>query len=418
MIARNPDRARRSACGPTRATASRSSATSPTTSTTRPRSSPARSTALVDAGEVRHSDVAVFYRTNAQSRVFEEVFIRVGLPYKVVGGVRFYERTRGARRARLPAGAGQPGGHGQPAAHPQHAQARHRRPGRGAASRRYAERRADLVRRGAAAGRRRIPGWRPASVSGDRGVRRDARRAARSWSRAAPSPADDPRGGAGATGYLAELEASEDPQDETGWRTWPSSSRSRGSSRARRGRRLRATPEVDGRRARPGSLAAFLEQVSLVADADSIPDATTRRRGHPDDPAHREGPGVPGGVPHRLGGRGVPAHARARRPRSWPRSAGWRTSASPGRGSGCTCPGRVMRSRVGRSPSYNPASRFLDEVPAELVEWRRVEPERLRRRSAGSAFGAVARHRRRPGRPGGPASARWTPALSWRWATG
>ena len=37
-------------------------------------------------------DVAVFYRTNAQSRVFEEVFIRVGLPYKVVGGVRFYER--------------------------------------------------------------------------------------------------------------------------------------------------------------------------------------------------------------------------------------------------------------------------------------------------------------------------------------
>ncbi|NEE48635.1 ATP-dependent DNA helicase PcrA, partial [Streptomyces sp. SID8455] len=37
-------------------------------------------------------DVAVFYRTNAQSRVFEEIFIRVGLPYKVVGGVRFYER--------------------------------------------------------------------------------------------------------------------------------------------------------------------------------------------------------------------------------------------------------------------------------------------------------------------------------------
>jgi DNA helicase II / ATP-dependent DNA helicase PcrA len=40
----------------------------------------------------RPSDVAVFYRTNAQSRVFEEVFIRAGLPYKVVGGVRFYER--------------------------------------------------------------------------------------------------------------------------------------------------------------------------------------------------------------------------------------------------------------------------------------------------------------------------------------
>src|SRR5690606_1008810 len=47
---------------------------------------------LTDAGTARPGDVAVFYRTNAQSRVFEEVFIRVGLPYKVVGGVRFYER--------------------------------------------------------------------------------------------------------------------------------------------------------------------------------------------------------------------------------------------------------------------------------------------------------------------------------------
>ncbi len=47
---------------------------------------------LADAGEASPGDVAVFYRTNAQSRVFEEVFIRSGLPYKVVGGVRFYER--------------------------------------------------------------------------------------------------------------------------------------------------------------------------------------------------------------------------------------------------------------------------------------------------------------------------------------
>ncbi|NOY56638.1 MAG: DNA helicase PcrA [Actinobacteria bacterium] len=38
------------------------------------------------------SDVAVFYRTNAQSRVLEEVFVRYALPYQVVGGVKFYER--------------------------------------------------------------------------------------------------------------------------------------------------------------------------------------------------------------------------------------------------------------------------------------------------------------------------------------
>jgi DNA helicase II / ATP-dependent DNA helicase PcrA len=47
---------------------------------------------LSDAGAATPGQVAVFYRTNAQSRVFEEVFIRVGLPYRVVGGVRFYER--------------------------------------------------------------------------------------------------------------------------------------------------------------------------------------------------------------------------------------------------------------------------------------------------------------------------------------
>jgi DNA helicase-2/ATP-dependent DNA helicase PcrA len=47
---------------------------------------------LTDEDLAQPSDVAIFYRTNAQSRVFEEVFIRVGLPYKVVGGVRFYER--------------------------------------------------------------------------------------------------------------------------------------------------------------------------------------------------------------------------------------------------------------------------------------------------------------------------------------
>lgn len=48
--------------------------------------------ALADAGEISYNDVAVFYRTNNSSRALEEVFIRAGIPYKVVGGVRFYER--------------------------------------------------------------------------------------------------------------------------------------------------------------------------------------------------------------------------------------------------------------------------------------------------------------------------------------
>src|SRR3984885_1000042 len=48
--------------------------------------------ALANRGDITYNDVAVFYRTNNSSRSFEEVFIRAGIPYKVVGGVRFYER--------------------------------------------------------------------------------------------------------------------------------------------------------------------------------------------------------------------------------------------------------------------------------------------------------------------------------------
>ena len=47
--------------------------------------------ALFDTG-VGYGDIAVMYRTNNSSRAIEEVFIRTGIPYKVVGGTRFYER--------------------------------------------------------------------------------------------------------------------------------------------------------------------------------------------------------------------------------------------------------------------------------------------------------------------------------------
>ena len=47
---------------------------------------------LADEHGVRPRDVAVFYRTNAQSRALEEAFMRAGQPYKVIGGTRFYDR--------------------------------------------------------------------------------------------------------------------------------------------------------------------------------------------------------------------------------------------------------------------------------------------------------------------------------------
>ncbi len=47
---------------------------------------------LHDGGDLRWSDMAVFYRTNAQSRVLEEQLIKAGVPYRVVGGTRFFDR--------------------------------------------------------------------------------------------------------------------------------------------------------------------------------------------------------------------------------------------------------------------------------------------------------------------------------------
>jgi len=49
-------------------------------------------TRLADRHGVPAGDCAVFYRTNAQSRVLEEVLIRLGQPYQIIGGTRFYER--------------------------------------------------------------------------------------------------------------------------------------------------------------------------------------------------------------------------------------------------------------------------------------------------------------------------------------
>jgi DNA helicase-2/ATP-dependent DNA helicase PcrA len=47
---------------------------------------------LHEVGDSRWGDMAVFYRTNAQSRVLEDSLMRAGIPYKVIGGTRFYDR--------------------------------------------------------------------------------------------------------------------------------------------------------------------------------------------------------------------------------------------------------------------------------------------------------------------------------------
>ncbi|MEK9200875.1 MAG: UvrD-helicase domain-containing protein [Patescibacteria group bacterium] len=47
---------------------------------------------IQDSGFNKYSDFAILYRTNAQSRILEEVFLHMSIPYTLVGGVRFYER--------------------------------------------------------------------------------------------------------------------------------------------------------------------------------------------------------------------------------------------------------------------------------------------------------------------------------------
>ena len=160
---------------------------------------------LSDAGDAQPKDVAVFYRTNAQSRVFEEVFIRVGLPYKVVGGVRFYER-REVRDALA---------YLRVLANPEDVvslrrilntpASRHRRPGRVAVEESFAEReRITFGRR--CAGSSEVGALAPRSVNAVDRLRPAAGR-----------PAHPRRGGTGPatlleavleqTGYLAELQS-------------------------------------------------------------------------------------------------------------------------------------------------------------------------------------------------------------------
>ncbi len=45
------------------------------------------------AAGTSYDDIAVFYRTNAQSRILEDMFLRAGVPYKIVGGTRFFDRA-------------------------------------------------------------------------------------------------------------------------------------------------------------------------------------------------------------------------------------------------------------------------------------------------------------------------------------
>jgi len=215
---------------------------------------------LADAGLATPGQVAVFYRTNAQSRVFEEVFIRVGLPYRVVGGVRFYER-REVRDLlaylRL-------------IANPADEVSLRRvlnNPKRGIGDRAEEYVAAHAQRKGmtfaeALARPSDVPGLAARSAAAIEGF--NALMAGlRELAGTAPV-ADLAEAVLGRTGYITALEDSSDLQD---------------ASRVENLEELVSVArEFDGSRAgvggepEGGTLADFLEQVSLVADADEIPE--------------------------------------------------------------------------------------------------------------------------------------------------
>ncbi len=345
---------------------------------------------LTDAHGVRPGDVAVFYRTNAQSRALEEVFVRVGLPYKVVGGTRFYER-REVKDALA---------YLRVLANPDDTVNLRRIlnvPKRGIGDRAEAcvVALADRERVSFAAALLRAeeaPGIATRSLSSITAFN-DLIEGLRTLVEAGSGPAVLLEAVLEQTGYLAELRASHDPQDE---------------SRIENLSELVAVAqeyEATAAEAPDGpSLTEFLEQVSLVADADEVPDEAVADGEHSAQPHEDAGvvtlmtlhtakglefPTVfltgmeDGTFPHMrsLGDHGELAEerrlayvgiTRARERLYLSRAA--------------------VRSAWGQ-PNYHPASRFLEEIPAALVDWRRSESTGVRP----SSTPAVARLAQRPG---------------------
>jgi DNA helicase II / ATP-dependent DNA helicase PcrA len=316
---------------------------------------------LGDEGAAKPGDVAVFYRTNAQSRVLEEVFIRFGLPYRVVGGVRFYER-REVRDALA---------YLRTLANPDDTVSLRRilnTPRRGIGDRAEAAVEALAQRDGATfwqALRRAAdaPGLATRSlrsIEGFVGLIDDLRGlAADGVGPAAVLEAVFDR-----TGYLDELSESDDPQDET---------------RVDNLRELVAVAsEFEASETGDGTLTGFLEQVSLVADADEIPEGDDHGGVVTLMTLHTakglEFPvvfltGLEDGVfPHQ---RSLyePKELEEERRLAYVGITRARQRLYLSRA--------TVRSAWG-APSHNPASRFLGEIPDRLVDWRRTEADQTR----------------------------------------
>ncbi|UJB43534.1 DNA helicase PcrA [Streptomyces sp. A1-5] len=323
---------------------------------------------LTDAGDAKAGDVAVFYRTNAQSRVFEEIFIRVGLPYKVVGGVRFYERKE--VRDIL--------AYLRVLANPEDAVPLRRIlnvPKRGIGDRAEAMIEALALREKITfpqALRRVDEAYGMAARSANAVKRFNAlMEELRTIVESGAGPATVLEAVMERTGYLAELQASTDPQDET--RIENLQELASVALEFEQGRGEGEAPE--GAAAGPGTLAEFLEQVALVADSDQIPDEDEEGSGVITLMTLHTAKGLEFPVVFLTGMEdGVFPHMRAlgqtKELEEERRLAYVGITRARERLYVTRC---TMRSAWGQ-PSYNPASRFLEEIPDAYVEWKRTGP--------------------------------------------
>ncbi|MGW0984698.1 DNA helicase PcrA [Streptomyces sp. NPDC002486] len=312
---------------------------------------------LTDTGEAKAGDVAVFYRTNAQSRVFEEVFIRVGLPYKVVGGVRFYERKE-VRDVLA---------YLRVLSNPEDSVPLRRIlnvPKRGIGDR--AEAMIDALSQ-----REKISFPQALKrVDEAYGMAARSTNAVKRFNALMEDLRTIVESGAGPatvleavlerTGYLAELQASTDPQDET---------------RIENLQELAAVAmefeQERGEDEQP-SLSDFLEQVALVADSDQIPDeedgdgVITLMTLH--TAKGLEFPvvfltGMEDGVFPHMRALGQTKELEEERRLAYVGITRARERLYLTRS--------TLRSAWGQ-PSYNPPSRFLEEIPPAHVEWKRT----------------------------------------------
>ncbi len=310
---------------------------------------------LGDEGLARPNDVAIFYRTNAQSRSIEDILVRTGMPYRVVGGVRFYER-REVRDALAYLRA---------LANPEDEVSLRRIlnvPKRGIGDRAEAAVvfLAQRERISFAAALERVeesPGIATRSLTAIRGFTALMANLRTLVESGAP-PDTVLQAVFEQSGYLAELQESTDPQDET---------------RVENLAELESVAHEFTIAEPDGTLVDFLERVSLVADADDIPDSdggvVTLMTLH--TAKGLEFPvvfltGMEDGVFPHVRSLGDPQELAEERRLAYVGITRARERLYVTRS--------MMRSAWG-APSFNPASRFLDEIPSDVLRWERDEPQ-------------------------------------------